>query len=278
MFFPFRDNNPTWRTPVVTYGIIAVNVAAFLWLGRMPEQKQQAVVLERGFIPARIGQLFHGGAITVEIPGEEVVTLEGVFQRREEVRLPPARSEILLSLLTYMFLHGGWMHLLGNMWFLWIFGNNVEDRLGPIPYLLFYLGGGLLAGGCQWAFAPNSTTPVIGASGAVATILGAYAITWPFAKVETLVFLLFFITIIELPALLVLGVWFLAQVLEAAHALNGGRAPQGGAAWWAHVGGFLAGLLLMPWLSDLLGVAPRRSTKDQMIDAEIVHDDDYPEY
>mgnify|MGYP001030506866 CR=1 FL=1 len=269
MLFPFRDNNPTRRAPVVTGGIIAVNVAAFLWLGRMPEPKQQAMVFQRGFVPARIGQLFHGGPVTVQIPVEEIQTLDGVFQRVQEVRLPPARSEILLSLLTYMFLHGGWLHLLGNMWFLWIFGNNVEDRLGPIVYLLFYLGGGILAGACQWAFSPASTVPVIGASGAVAGILGAYAITWPFAKVETLVFLVFFITIIELPALLVLGVWFLGQVLEAARA-------SGGVAWWAHVGGFLAGLFLMPWLSELVGAAPRRPTESQILDAEILHDDEPP--
>jgi len=271
MLFPFRDNNPTRRVPVITYGIIAVNVAAFLWIGRMPEPQQQAVAFQRGFIPARIGQLFHGGPVTVEIPRGEIATPEGVVVQVERFRLPPARAEILLSLLTYMFLHGGWIHLLGNMWFLWIFGNNVEDRLGPSAYLLFYLGGGLLAGGCQWAFAPNSTTPVIGASGAVATILGAYAITWPFAKVETLVFLFFFITIIELPALLVLGVWFLGQVLHAAKS-------SGGVAWWAHVGGFLGGLLVMPWLNDLLGVAPRRSTESQIIDAEIIRDDDKTDY
>ncbi len=100
-----------------------------------------------------------------------------------------------------MFLHGGWWHLIGNMWFLWIFGNNVEDRLGHVTYLLFYLGGGMLATGTHWLIAPSSTMPVIGASGAVAAVLGAYAITWPWARVDTFVFLFVFFTIIEVPAL-----------------------------------------------------------------------------
>jgi membrane associated rhomboid family serine protease len=263
MLFPFRDNVPTRHTPVATFGLIAVNVAAFLWMVGLPKDKQEELLFRRGFIPARIGQLFHGRAIDVELPRGKITTPEGVFLQVQEVRLPPAPRQTAVSLLTYMFLHGGWLHLLGNMWFLWIFGNNVEDRLGPLLYLLLYLGGGLVALACQWVFAPNSTVPMIGASGAVATILGAYAVTWPHARVETLVFLLFFVTIIELPAMLYLGLWFFWQVLSAALSLGPSDVgSQGGVAFWAHVGGFLAGLLLMPSLNDLLCPRPTRPTSD----------------
>jgi membrane associated rhomboid family serine protease len=267
MLFPFRDNNRIQRTPVVTYALVAANVLALLWLGRLPENRQQAFVLEHGFVPARLAQLVDHQPITVRVPQGRIRTPEGVATVVFERTFPPSSREILLSLVTCMFLHGGWLHLAGNMWFLWIFGNNVEDRLGPVVYSLFYLGGGVLAGICHWAFAPNSTAPVIGASGAVAVILGAYAITWPWAKVETLVFLFVFVTIIELPALLVLGAWFVGQVLEATHALGAGGNGVGGhtgVAWWAHIGGFLTGVFLMPLLGDLAGAgsAERRSEQE----------------
>jgi membrane associated rhomboid family serine protease len=265
MFFPFRDNVPTRHTPVVTFGLIAVNVAVFLWMVGLPEDKQEELVFRRGFVPARIGQLFHGRAIDVKSPKGQVITPDGRLQLVfEEIRLPPAPRQTAVSLVTYMFLHGGWLHMLGNMWFLWIFGNNVEDRLGPVLYLLLYLGGGLVALACQWAVAPGSAVPMIGASGAVATILGAYAVTWPHARVQTLVFLLFFVTVIELPAMLFLGLWFLWQVLSAALSLGVREiGAQGGVAFWAHVGGFVAGLLLMPTLNDLLRCPqPQRPTSD----------------
>ena len=164
----------------------------------------------------------------------------------KRVPLPPDRGEIYFSLISCMFMHGGLMHLAGNMWFLWLFGNNVEDRLGPGLFLFFYLLGGLLGSGCHWMLQdPNSLTPLIGASGAVATVLGAYAVTWPWARVHTLVFIIIFVTIIDLPALFVLGTWFLLQIWEAQKGVVG---PQ--VAWWAHIGGFLAGMILMPLLSS----------------------------
>ena len=279
MLFPFRDNNPIQRTPVVTYALVAANVLALLWLGRLPENRQQAFVLEHGFIPARLAQLVDRQPLTVEVPRGRVRTPEGVKLVVEERTFPPSSREILLSLVTCMFLHGGWLHLIGNMWFLWIFGNNVEDRLGSVLYFLFYLGGGILASACHWAFAPSSTVPVIGASGAVAVILGAYAITWPWAKVETLVFLFVFVTIIELPALLVLGAWFLGQVLEATHALGAGGSGVGGhtgVAWWAHIGGFLTGVLLMPLLGDLVGAGSPGHPGEQESPNEILPHDPYP--
>ena len=166
---------------------------------------------------------------------------------QRNLELAPDSRQIWLSLLTCMFMHGSWMHLLGNMWFLWLFGNNVEDRLGPPAYLFLYLVGGLIASAAHWRVDPTSTTPIIGASGAIAAVLGAYAVTWPWARVSTLVFLVIFVTIIDVPALVVLGVWFVAQVMAGQESLHAGGA--GGVAWWAHVGGFLAGMVLMPVLS-----------------------------
>ena len=156
----------------------------------------------------------------------------------------------LYQFFTCMFLHGSWMHLLGNMWFLWLFGNNVEDRLGSVTFLVLYLLGGMLGSCCHWARGPASFAPVIGASGAVATILGAYAVTWPWARVRTLVILVVFITLIELPAMVVLGGWFLLQLLEGTEA---GVAQN--VAWWAHIGGFVAGVVLMPLFGDAVGAS-----------------------
>jgi membrane associated rhomboid family serine protease len=140
-----------------------------------------------------------------------------------------------------MFLHGSLLHLLGNLWFLYLFGNNVEDRLGPGRFLFLYLLGGVSASLSHWLADPGSQVPVIGASGAVAAILGAYTVTWPWARVYTLVFLFIFVTVIEVPALLVNGIWFLGQIFAGEQARGG----SGGVAWWAHVGGFLTGAALM---------------------------------
>jgi len=258
MLFPFRDNVPTRRIPLATYALIAINAAVFVSMLGLPEDKREQLVLRRGFIPARIGQLFHGRVLQVEMPRDQVIRPDGQIELLvEEIQIAPNPRQTLASVMTSMFLHGGWLHLLGNMWLLWIFGDNVEDRLGFVLYLMLYLGGGTVALACQWAVSPNSPIPVIGASGAVAAILGAYAVTWPFARVQTLVFLLFFVTIIELPALLVLGFWFLGQLVAATQSLSlRDVGYQGGVAFWAHVGGFLAGLLAMPSLNEML--QPRR--------------------
>lgn len=274
MFIPFRDDNPVRRTPWVTYALVAANVVAFLWLWRLPPGRQQAVVFQRGFVPARMEQLWGRNLrpLEVEVQGRPVLTPFGPAVQVQTYRLEPSPREILLSLITCMFLHGGWLHLLGNMWFLWIFGNNVEDRLGPGLYFAFYILGGLLATLAQWQIDPDSTTPIIGASGAVAAVLGAYAITWPWAKVETLVVLIVFFTVIELPALVVLGVWFLGQVVEATHAIQVGSGPlsyRSGVAWWAHIGGFIFGALAMPVLSSLAeprGPAGRQTTTQWYVD------------
>lgn len=253
MFFPLRDRNPTTRTAVVTYSLVIANVLAFLWLWRMPDHRQQLVVIQRGFIPARIAQLTNPRPLTIEVEQVGAMTPHGPIVHTQSYPLAPDRGSIFLSLFTCMFLHGGWMHLIGNMWFLWIFGNNVEDRLGSPLFLLFYLAGGLFATAVQWWADPASTVPVIGASGAVAGVLGAYAITWPWAKVSTFVVLIIFFTVVDLPALVVLGIWFLLQLLEAGRTLGSmDVAYRSGVAFWAHVGGFAFGAVLMPVLGSLV--------------------------
>lgn len=252
--FPFSDDVPSQRPPLVTIAIIVLNAMAFLYVNGLPDEKQQLFVVEHGFIPARLSELPNGRAIEFDLDalsGEPHLATPSAFHKH--VRLPAAPRQILLSLLSSLFLHGGWMHLIGNMWFFWIFGDNVEDRLGHLPFLVFYLAGGVFASLCHWLSGPASGVPVIGASGAVAAILGAYAITWPLARIRTIVVLVVFVTMIELPALVVLGFWFLTQILEASR--QTGLGVDGGVAFWAHVGGFVAGMIAMPLLR---GPAPPR--------------------
>lgn len=210
MFLPLRDENPTRRFPVITIFLIALNISIFLW------------------------QSFSPGGLEPHILRLATIPYEITHFRSldPEVRIPP-----WLTLLTAMFLHGSLFHLLGNMLYLWIFGNNVEDFLGPIRYLLFYFICGLAASLTHVAFHPASRVPMIGASGAIAGVLGAYFILFPGAKVLTLVFFFLFIRIIPIPAGLVLGLWFLMQVLNVGLG--------GGVAWFAHIGGFMVGILLI---------------------------------
>jgi membrane associated rhomboid family serine protease len=161
--------------------------------------------------------------------------------------LIPARWQtqplwFVVTVFTSMFLHGGWLHFLSNMWTLFIFGDNIEDRMGPGWFLLFYLLSGLAASALQFVFGPNSTIPIIGASGAIAGVLGAYIVLFPRSRVVTLVFLFLFATTIRLPAVLYLGFWFLSQVYYGVSSLD---AVSGGVAWWAHIGGFLFGLVMV---------------------------------
>jgi membrane associated rhomboid family serine protease len=249
--FPLYDNNPTERTPVVTFLLVAVNVLVFLWMSRLPDWRQELITYQHGFVPARVMQLRQPLPIRVPVKVAVEDPFWGERIERRAIVLEPSPAEIGASLITCMFMHGSWMHLLSNMWFLWLFGNNVEDRLGKFFYVFLYLLGGLLASGLHWMMEPTSTAPVIGASGAIAAVLGAYAVTWPWARVSCLVFLVVFVTIIDVPALIVLGSWFVLQVLGGQRALNSPIA--GGVAWWAHVGGFLAGMFLMPLLCTLLG-------------------------
>lgn len=252
--FPLYDTNPHHRTPWFTLLIIAANVIVMLWLAGKSPLEQTEIVVEHGFVPARIKQLSDPNLV-VEVKlrdeAERMPDLRGKQPPPAVMRLPADRAAIVGSMFSMMFLHGGWLHLLGNMWFLWIFGNNIEDRLGHLIFTVFYILGGLAALVCHYLVDPNGALPVIGASGAVAAVLGAYAVTFPTAKVRTLIFVVL-IFIVDIPALVVLGLWFLQQLLEAMNVL--GLGMNGGVAWWAHVGGFIAGIALMPLLA--LGAPP----------------------
>ena len=211
MFLPLRDENPTRRFPLITVLIIALNVVIFLWTALSP-QGLDFYVLRYGAIPYT---LTHG-------------PIEG---------LPVERIPPLAAVFVAMFLHGGILHLLGNMLYLWIFGNNVEDFLGRARFILFYVLGGAAAAATHIALHPNSMAPMIGASGAIAAVLGAYFVLYPRARVRTLLFLFVFVQILDLPAAIVLGFWFILQLLYAGLG--------GGVAWFAHIGGFLAGILMI---------------------------------
>ncbi|MGH7681768.1 MAG: rhomboid family intramembrane serine protease [Candidatus Eiseniibacteriota bacterium] len=219
---PLRDRNPSGTFPAVTITLIVACVGAFL-LELAAGPRLNAVISSFGLVP---------GNITY---GLETGTLHW--------------GAAILPFFTSMFLHGGWLHLIGNMWFLWIFGDNVEDTLGSFRFLLFYLVCGLAAGATHYALSVTSNVPTIGASGAIAGVLGGYAVLFPGARVLTLVPLGFFWRVIELPAWVVLGLWFLLQAVSGFMTQG---AAGGGVAWWAHVGGFVAGLILVRLL------APRR--------------------
>ncbi len=217
--FPIRDDAPRFGTPVVTFLLIAVNVAVFVYqfsLALETPAAQQAFVETFGAIPLRAEHALAG----------RYPLLAGIG-----------------PVFTSTFLHGGWMHLIGNMWFLWIFGDNVEDELGHFSYLLFYLACGLLASAAHIVANPESTIPAVGASGAIAGVMGAYLVRFPQARIVTLIWVLFFITTIEVPAALMLVYWFFIQF--ASGAAETGTGGSGGVAWWAHVGGFLAGAVLI---------------------------------
>jgi membrane associated rhomboid family serine protease len=228
--FPLRDSIPSTRPPVVNVLLIAACTVVFVFeltLGRYLD----GFLLVNGFVPARF---FHPSAFDVNL----------AFNVR--------------SALFSMFLHGGWLHLIGNMWFLWIFGDNVEDALGHVKYLLFYLACGLVAAFSQAAIAPASQVPMIGASGAIAGVLGAYLVWFPWARVKTLVFLLIFFTIMDLPAPIFLLLWFVVQFFAGTTAIASASASSGGVAFFAHIGGFLAGAALAVVLRSTGSVHPYR--------------------
>lgn len=200
---PLRDVIPSRTTPVVTVGIIVVNALAFWIELAMPGAGRQVFLREYGLVPAAFAWP---------------------------------------TLLTSMFLHGGWLHIIGNMWYLWIFGDNVEDRLGHGRYLAFYLLCGAAAGLAQAMVSPGSYVPTIGASGAIAGVMGAYFVLYPRSKVLTLLPLVIIIEIVEIPAFWFLGFWFLMQIFSGAGSIARTTGAQGGIAFWAHVAGFLAGI------------------------------------
>jgi len=250
---PIRDSNPTERRPVVTLALIAANVLIFLFWqptlrgGADAELEQQAFYWCHGLIPYEVTHQTDladggsGGAAALEDDyGRGRPDIGSDIQRFLQ-RECPSKSW-LLSVFESMFLHGGWLHIAGNMLFLWIFGNNIEDRLGHVLFLLFYLAGGVAAAALQIAFAPDSAIPNVGASGAIAAVLGAYLVLHPRARVTTLLFLLFFVTWLELPAVAVLAFWFALQLINGLGGL--GVDVNSGVAYWAHVGGFVFGAVI----------------------------------
>ena len=214
---PLRDRNPTARTPVVTLALIAACFAVFgleLWISLTgSDDALNRFFVDWGAVPDRITTALERGDYL---------------------------SQAMLTTVTSQFLHGGWLHILGNMLFLWIFGNNVEDRLGRIPFLVFYLVGGVVAALTQAWIDPTSQAPLVGASGAIAAVLGVYFVLWPGARILSLVFLGFFYQLLEIPALVVLGYWFVLQLISGAASLGAATADSG-VAFFAHIGGFVAG-------------------------------------
>ncbi|MDA1162861.1 MAG: rhomboid family intramembrane serine protease [Planctomycetota bacterium] len=238
---PLRDNIPSRTTPVVNYLMIAIcSLVFFEQVNREPGEP--SLVEQYGMIPARVSD---SGATVKIVESRHVETPFGIQTTELERPLAPSAVPPWTTLLTCVFLHGGWMHFFGNMWFLWIFGDNVEDRYGHLGYLIFYLFCGVAASATHFAASPTSIVPTIGASGAIAGVMGAYMLLYPRARVLTLVPLVVFLHVISVPAPLFLGIWFLLQFYQGAVA--SASAGAAGVAWWAHIGGFVAGLVLT-WL------------------------------
>jgi rhomboid family protein len=229
--FPYRDDNPTLATPIVTLLLIGVNVVIWVVIqGMGAEPNLSRSVCELGLIPGEfLGKLPEGFSLPMSPSTVCVITGERSW----------------FTPLTSMFLHGGWFHLIGNMWFLWVFGNNVEDSMGHVRYLGFYILCGLAAAMTQTLVTPASAVPMVGASGAISGVMGAYIILYPRVRVHMLVVLVVFITRIVVPAYLMLGYWFLLQLIG-----GGLAAGEGGVAFWAHAGGFVAGAVLIYLFRD----------------------------
>ncbi|HUJ20794.1 MAG TPA: rhomboid family intramembrane serine protease [Bryobacteraceae bacterium] len=212
--FPLRDTQPSYSRPIVTILIIVLNAVVFLYEITLDPFSRNSFIQVYGLVPRH----FHFSAV-----------------------------------LTSMFLHGGWMHIIGNMWFLWIFGDNIEDVLGHGKYLAFYLLCGLAAGMTQVFFSFGSRVPMVGASGAIAGVMGAYLVKFPHSRIVTLVFIFLFVTTIEVPAVLMLLYWFFIQFFSGVGSLEYSQVSQGGTAFFAHVGGFIAGMILV----NLMGTRPK---------------------
>jgi membrane associated rhomboid family serine protease len=203
--FPISDVIPSRTVPVVTIGLIVVNSVIFLYQWALPEQALHVFLAHYALIPAFFS-----------IP----------------------------AVLTSMFLHGGWMHVIGNMLYLWIFGDNIEDQLGHVGFLIFYVACGAIAAVGQVMMNPSSVVPMVGASGAIAGVMGAYFVLYPQSRILTAVFILIFFDVVEIPAIFFLGIWFLMQLLSGVGTLGAANASTGGVAFFAHIGGFVTGILV----------------------------------
>ena len=248
---PIKDENPTFSTPYITIALIAINIVVFFTepvfaSGRAGQIEQITYFACNAAIPYEVT---HGERISDELEGQVFPPdpESSVFALGQRIECP--RKNVWLSMLKSMFLHGSLLHIAGNMLFLWVFGNNVEDRLGKIRYVFFYLLAGVAATYAQSYVFPDSGVPLVGASGAVAGILGAYLLMFPRARVRSLVILIILITFVEVPAYVMIGLWFVMNLLSSVGSISG---TSTGVAYMAHVGGFLAGMLL------LLVFRPRR--------------------
>lgn len=226
--FPLHDDNPTLRTPLAVILIIGLNICIWAVIQGFGGGEPLARSLcEYGLIPGNLLGLVPPG--TVISVGQDL-----------GCRLGGEGS--ILTLVTHMFLHGGWFHIIGNLWFLWVFGDNVEDVMGRARFVAFYLLAGLAAAAAQIMTEPSAAVPMVGASGAIGGVMGAYARLYPHTRIHTAIFLGFFFTTVEVPAIGMLGYWFIIQIAGGLPALQGAG---GGVAFWAHIGGFLAGLILV---------------------------------
>ncbi len=226
MVFPINDHNPTRVTPFVTYALIAINMVVFIHELSLAQPQLEQFFQLYALVPKELTGSFQGIPINQPVPEP-------------------------LTLVTSQFLHGGFLHLAGNMLFLWIFGNNIEDQLGHVKYLIFYITCGVLAALAQWFFSMQSGVPSLGASGGIAGVMGAYIIRFPNAQIRTLVFLGPFIVFPNIPAMFFLGIWFIQQALYGIASLNVPTnigMESGGIAYWAHAGGFVFGAILGPLL------------------------------
>ena len=214
---PLKDTSPRLSTPFVTVLIVVANALVFFYQLSLPPPAEMSFIYTFGMIPARLPAALGSASIPL--------------------------VQALSPLLTSMFLHGGWLHIIGNMWFLWIFGDNIEDAMGHFGYLAFYLICGIGAGLAHTFANLGSTVPSVGASGAISGVMGAYIVLYPSARVLTLVPLVFFFFTVQLPAFVILGYWFLIQFVSGV--LTAGGPNTGGTAWWAHIGGFLLGIVLV---------------------------------
>ncbi len=231
--FPYKDDNPTELPPIVTVAIIAANVLVWLFIQGMGSSEALVrSVCDLGLVP--------GELLQTAKPGSGVELAPGLFC--------VVGAPHYTTILTSMFTHGGWLHLIGNMVFLWVFGNNIEDVMGHVRFVVFYLLCGVVAAGAQMLVGPNSVVPMVGASGAISGVLGAYLLLYPRVRVHTLLFFGFYVTTVALPAYVMLGYWAVLQLLGGVVSLSG--IDQGGTAFFAHIGGFATGLLLIRFFAS----------------------------
>jgi membrane associated rhomboid family serine protease len=230
---PLRDINPTRRVPIITYALIGINVIVFLWELSFSEAQLQQIFIDLAVVPANI-----------------------------------ARSgftpENILDIIRSMFFHGGWAHLLGNMLYLWLFGDNVEDRLGIIMYIVMYFVSGFAAALAQYLIDPTSQIPLVGASGAIAGVLGGYLVLFPGVRVQGIIPLGWFSQLVEWPAYIVLGLWFVMQLFNGVATLGPETGAQGGVAFFAHIGGFIIGAILT-WIITMFIPQPPAEDRRQML-------------